>query len=70
MHDPAPRSGPTTSHDHVQLLRLTRGYREDDDVSAVGSYQTAGGLKIKAGADLGILVGAVVARLDGRDPLP
>lgn len=70
IHDPAPRSGPVKSHDYVKLERIGHGKFSSGsgraNPSAVGWYKMSGDLKIKKGANCGILDGAVVLRL--KDP--
>jgi hypothetical protein len=67
VHDPAPRSGVLASHDYVEVSLLERGtlelWRDGPRRAAAGFYKLAGGLKIKEGADLGILDGAVVLNM-------
>lgn len=59
IHDPAPRSGPVLSHDRVLVQTLNHGTLCDSDghaaIAARGFYRLGGGLKIKDGADAGIL---------------
>ena len=67
VHDPAPRSGPNLSHDYVTIERIANGtlerWKNGPKIDAAGFYKLGGGLKIKEGADFGILDGAVVLRM-------
>ncbi|MBX9688305.1 MAG: hypothetical protein K2X27_16470 [Candidatus Obscuribacterales bacterium] len=67
IHDPAPRSGKLKNSDLVKCELLEHGYfsrysmRRSSDVN--GFYKLSEGLKIKKGADCGILDAAVIMRL-------
>ncbi len=64
IHDPAPRSGAALSNDYVRLERISHGTLLDrKDKQASGWYKMSGDLKLKQGADFGILDGAVVLKL-------
>jgi hypothetical protein len=67
VHDPAPRSGERLSSDYVKLLPLESGTLRSlsgrRTISSSGFFRLGGGMKIKDGADLGVLDGAVVLRL-------
>lgn len=71
VHDPAPRSGPIKSHDYVKMELIKHGTFTDGcgrkELSAVGWYKMSGDLKIKKGAEYGVLDGAVVLRLNKPD---
>jgi hypothetical protein len=68
VHDPAPRSGERLSNDYVKLTPLAAGTLRSlsgrRTLSSSGFFQLGGGLKIKDGADLGVLDGAVVLRMN------
>jgi hypothetical protein len=67
VHDPAPRSGERLSNDHVKLLPLESGTLRSlsgrRTISSTGFFRLGGGLKIKDGADLGVLDAAVVLQM-------
>jgi hypothetical protein len=66
IHDPAPRSGAILSHDYVRVERLGGGAFAKGSgrpKSAAGWYKLGGDLKIKKGADCGLIDGAVVLQL-------
>lgn len=71
IHDPAPRSGAPGAHEKVTVERITAGtfeaWRKGPERSAVGFFKLGGDLKIKAGADYGILDGAVALRVRARE---
>lgn len=68
IHDPAPRSGRATSHDYVHLERINHGRFSINsgrkNLTANGWYKLTGDLKIKKGADCGIIDGAVIMRME------
>ncbi len=67
IHDPAPRSGPALSHDYVRAMPMASGTVLAHGRVAThptrGYHRLGGGLRIKAGADAGILDGALVLTL-------
>lgn len=69
IHDPAPRSGPTLSHDYVRVSPLASGSVVAHGRVAAhatrGYHRLGGGLRIKRGADAGILDGALVLTFPG-----
>ena len=68
IHDPAPRNGASVSHDYVTVQRIQKGvfarHSGRQIKSAIGWYKLGGDLKVKKGADCGILDGAVVMKLE------
>ncbi len=67
IHDSAPRSGATLSHDYVKVEPMAHGSFLKNSgrktLSAKGWYRLTGGLHIKDGADCGIIDGIVVMSL-------
>ncbi|MBX9666097.1 MAG: hypothetical protein K2X93_00705 [Candidatus Obscuribacterales bacterium] len=67
IHDSAPRSGATLSHDYVKVLPIEHGSflknRGRKTISAKGWYRLAGGLRVEESADCGIIDGIVVMSL-------
>lgn len=67
IHDPAPRSGSQFSSERVRLEPITGGSFHTIDghpaMPANGFFKLKGDLKIKPGADCGILDGVVVLKL-------
>lgn len=67
IHDPAPRSGSQFSSERVLLEPIATGSFHSIDghpaMPAKGFFKLKGDLKIKAGADCGILDGVVVLKL-------
>jgi hypothetical protein len=68
VHDSAPRVRPEVTHHKINLNllsheKLFRG-KEYPTISARGYYRMGGDLRIKDGADAGILEGAIVLKMD------
>lgn len=65
IHDPAPRSGPETSHDYVTIERMPHGTLVcgNQAKQAEKFFRLGGDLKIKRNASCGILDGAVVLKM-------
>ena len=67
VHDPAPRSGERLSNDYVRVSALEPGTLRSisgrRSIPSEGFFRLGGGLRIKDGADIGVLDAAVVLRM-------